>query len=85
MNNARRAATKEVVHVAEDEAKKQVENQLNNNNGSRPQPTDTSTADMALDTSTATASDALSAPTNWVDSMVDSTKQKMQGLQSLRL
>ncbi|KAI9567950.1 hypothetical protein HD554DRAFT_2328979 [Boletus coccyginus] len=69
MNNARRAATKEVTHVVEDEAK-QVENQLNNNNGSQPQPTDTSSA---------TVISCLSEPTNWVDGMVDSAKQKMQG------
>ena len=83
MNNARQ----QVKHIAEDEARKQVEAQLDNNNS---QPTDTTTtaADPAPDTSTATTttttpSDVLSAPTNWAKRVADSAQQKMQGLQSL--
>ena len=86
MNNARQ----QVKHIAEDEARKQVEAQLDNNNGSQPTDTTTTAADPAPDTSTATAtattttpSDVLNAPTNWAKRVADSAQQKMQGLQSL--
>jgi hypothetical protein len=81
MNNARQG----VMHIAEDEAKKQVEAQLNNNNGSQPTGTTTTAANAAPDPSTAmtTPSDALSASTNWAKKIADSAQQKMQGLQSL--
>ena len=85
MNNARQ----QVKHIAEDEARKQVEAQLDNNN-SQPADTTTTAADPAPDTSTATAtattttpSDVLSAPTNWAKRVADGAQQKMQGLQSL--
>jgi len=88
VNSLANHARQQVMHIAEGEARKQIEVRLDNNNVSQPTDTTTTTANAAPDTSTATAttttpSDALSAPTNWAKKMADSAQQKMQGLQSL--
>lgn len=82
MTNARQAATKEVVHLAEEEAMKEVKAEWDNNDGSQPTDTTTTTANAAPDTSTS-SDDVLSAPTNWAKRMVDNVQQKVQGLQNL--
>lgn len=79
MDSARQAVTHEAEHLAENEAEKEIEALINNNNGSQP----TNTSNGAPDTTTTSPSDALNATTNWAKRMVDSAQQKMQGLQSL--
>lgn len=84
MVNARQAVTNEAIHVAQDEATKEIEAQLNNTNGSQPTDTSTTTTDAAPDASTlttTTSSDILSASTNWAKRMVDNAQQKVQGWQ----
>ncbi|KAF8545642.1 hypothetical protein OG21DRAFT_1607938 [Imleria badia] len=85
MTSTRHLATNRAEHIAEDEAKKEIEALWNNSNISRSQPTNTSTnTSGAPDTTTTTSpSDALSASTNWAKGMVDSAQQKVQGLQNL--
>lgn len=75
------------MHVAEDEARKQVKAQLNGHDGSQPTDTTPTTTNVAPDpptvTTTTAPADALSAPTNWAKRMADSAQQKVQNLQNL--
>ncbi|KAG8221761.1 hypothetical protein J3R82DRAFT_2064 [Butyriboletus roseoflavus] len=84
MSNTRQGVTNVAEKVAEDEAKKYIEAQLNNTNGAQPTNTTTSTADTTPDASgitTTTPGDVLNAPTNWAKRMVDRAQQKVQNLQ----